>query len=180
MLLIKEEKNTQHGNQQPRPKVLKTLRQPLVWRLFLPNVILGLGAAILIPYMNVFFRGKFAMPSNTLGILFSLSSLLTGLGSILGPWLAHKLKSKIKTIVLTQGVSIGFLLLIGFAPIPWLAAIGFLLRTALMNMANPLYSAFAMERTAETERGAVNSLLNISWMLGWAVGPYISGLVQKT
>jgi predicted MFS family arabinose efflux permease len=58
------------------------------------------------------------------------------------------------------------------------AAGGFLLRAALMNMASPLYSAFAMEHTTERERGAVNSVMTLMWEVGWTVGPYLSGLVQ--
>jgi predicted MFS family arabinose efflux permease len=60
----------------------------------------------------------------------------------------------------------------------WLASFGFLMRAALMNMSAPLYSAFCMEQTPERDQGMVNSVLNISWSLGWAVGPYLSGLVQ--
>lgn len=179
IFLIREAPVRKTLNGPQRTNILTVFLRPMVWRLFISQFILGLGAAILIPYMNVFFRTKFEVPANSLGILFSLSALLTGIGSIIGPWVARKLNSKIKTIVITQGLAIGFLLLIGFAPLVEFAAIGFLLRTSLMNLANPLFSAFAMERTPDHDRGSVNSLLNISWMFGWAVGPYISGLVQK-
>ena len=47
-----------------------------------------------------------------------------------------------------------------------------------MNMASPLYSAFAMEHTSEAERGSVNSVMQLSWNVGWAIGPYVSGAVQ--
>jgi MFS family permease len=45
-------------------------------------------------------------------------------------------------------------------------------------MASPLYSAFAMEKTPEDDQGVVSSLMNISWTVGWVVGPLISGWVQ--
>jgi predicted MFS family arabinose efflux permease len=45
-------------------------------------------------------------------------------------------------------------------------------------MANPLYSAFAMEQTAEHERAGVNSVMTLMWEVGWAIGPYLSGVVQ--
>lgn len=179
IFMIKEEPIHRSADSSPRTNIFVVFLRPLVWKLFITQFALGLGAAILIPYMNVFFRTKFEISSNALGILFSLSALLTGIGSIIGPWVARKLNSKIKTIAITQGLAIGFLLLTGFAPVVGFAAIGFLLRTSLMNMANPMFSAFAMERTPDHDRGSVNSLLNISWMFGWAVGPYISGLVQK-
>jgi MFS family permease len=49
-----------------------------------------------------------------------------------------------------------------------------------MNMAMPLYSAFVMEQTRARERGTVNSAVELSWRVGWAVGPYISGVVQES
>lgn len=179
IFMIRQDKPVKTEEKQPRTSIINLIRKPMVLKLFIPQFVLGIGAAILIPYMNVFFRAKFTMPSDTLGIMFSLSALMTGVGSIIGPWVARKLKSKIKTIAVTQYLSIGFLLLTGFAPFPWLAAIGFLFRTSLMNMANPLFTAYSMERTPDHDRGAVNSLMNVSWTFGWAIGPYISGIVQQ-
>ncbi len=145
-----------------------------------PNVLIGFGAAILIPYMNVFFKDQFVISDKLLGTMFSLSSLMIGIGSLIGPRLAVRLGGKVRAVTLTQFSSLVFLMLIGFSPFYWLAAIGFLMRMMLMNMATPLYSAFCMERVPERDQGVVNSVLNISWQVGWSVGPYISGLVQET
>ena len=144
-----------------------------------PNVLIGFGAAILIPYMNVFFKDQFVISDKLLGTMFSLSSLMIGVGSLIGPRLALRLGGKIRAVTLTQFSSLVFLMLIGFSPFYWLAAIGFLMRTMLMNMATPLYSAFCMEQVPERDQGVVNSVLNISWQVGWSVGPYISGVVQE-
>lgn len=144
-----------------------------------PNVLIGFGAAILIPYMNVFFKDRFAISDSLLGTMFSLSSLMIGIGSLIGPRLTVQLSGKVRAVALTQFSSLVFLLLIGFSPFYWLAAIGFLMRTMLMNMAQPLYSAFCMEQAPERDQGLVNSVLNMSWQVGWAVGPYISGIVQE-
>lgn len=150
-----------------------------ILRMALPNMLIGFGAAILIPYMNVFFVERFGMSARWLGILFSLASLLIGLGSLIAPRLAVRLGSKIRTVIVTQSSSILFLLLIGFSPWVEVASLAFLLRAMFMNMAAPLYSAFCMENIAPTERGLANSALNISWQIGWAIGPYLSGLVQQ-
>ncbi len=158
--------------------LIQSLRQPLIVRLLLPQLLLGLGASLLIPYMNVFFQEKFGIPDNTLGMLFSLSALLTGISCMIGPRLASRLKSKVQTIAVTQETSLIFLLLIGFAPFAWLSAAGFLVRGALMNMSAPLYTAFAMEQSNPREQGMVNSILVLGWQGGFAVGPLISGLVQ--
>ncbi len=162
-----------------KSNILSTLKKRLVWKLFLPNLVLGFGAAILIPYMNVFFTEKFKLSSAALGVLFAVSSLLTAIGSILGPALAQWMHSKIKAIVAVQGASLGFLALIGFSPMSWVAEMAYLVRGTLMNMASPLYSAFSMEVCEPQDQGAVSSMMNISWQAGWAVGPIISGMIQQ-
>jgi MFS family permease len=179
--LLRIDEREIHDNQtrEQKSNIMVALKKPLIWKLFLPNVVLGFGAAILIPYMNVFFTEKFMLSSAALGVLFAVSSLLTAIGSILGPALAQWMKSKIKAVVTVQGVSLGFLALIGFSPTSWVAEISYLIRGTLMNMANPLYTAFSMEVCEPQDQGAVSSMLNISWQAGWAVGPILSGIVQE-
>ena len=160
-------------------KRISSSRVLAIFKLIAPNLLIGFGAAILIPYMNVFLRERHNISDSVLGTLFSLSSLFIGVGSLIGPRLSMRLGGKVRTIVLTQFGSVIFLMTIGFTPYLWLAGVSLLLRATLMNMSSPLYSAFCMEQTPEKEQGMVSSILNISWQLGWAVGPYISGIVQE-
>jgi MFS family permease len=180
LLLIKEPevKRETSAIRRPGSSVWQVLKKPLTLQLSLPNLLIGFGAAILIPYINVFFLERHAVSDQNLGILFSLSSLLVGVGSIIGPRIAGALGGKIRAVVFTQGLSLLFLLIMGFSPFYWLAATGFLMRGVLMNMAVPLYSAFSMEQIHEREQGTVNSIKELAWQVGWATGPYISGLVQ--
>jgi MFS family permease len=157
----------------------RLLARPILWKLVLPNLSIGMGAAILMPYMNLFFVEKFQFSDQVLGGLFSLSALFTGIGCVLGPTLAVHWKSKIRIVVITQGLSLIFLVLLGFTTFGWLAGISYLARSTFMNMAAPLYGAFSMEQFDPKDQGAANSVLNISWTLGWGVGPYISGIVQQ-
>jgi MFS family permease len=153
---------------------------PMTLKMVVPQALVGFGAAILIPYMNVFFKYRFDISDSLLGVLFSLSSAMIGVGTVIGPRLATRLGGKVRAMAATQASSLAFLLLMGFAPMLWLSAIGYLIRTALMNMASPLYTAFCMEHTSENQQGFVNSVLNLSWNIGWAVGPFISGVVQQS
>jgi MFS family permease len=156
----------------------RRLFRPAVLRLATPNIIIGFGAAILIPYLNLFFKGQHGISDEVLGVLFSLSALVTGVATVFGPRIAERLGGKVRAVVFTQSASILFLLVMGFSPMFWLSGFAFLVRGALMNLSNPLYAAFAMERTAERERGAVNSMMQLLWEVGWTVGPYLSGVVQ--
>ncbi len=165
------------SNLAARGRLSPSLLRTTGW-LAAPQLLIGFGAAILIPYINVFYKDVFSISDSLLGVLFSISALLIGVGSLVAPRLATSLGGKIRAVVATQAGSLIFLLLCGFAPFLWLSAFGYLIRTALMNMASPLYSAFCMERAPEEHQGFVSSVLNITWTIGWAVGPFISGLVQ--
>jgi MFS family permease len=151
----------------------------LTAKLATPNFLIGMGAAILIPYMNVFFKDRFAISNSLLGLLFSLSSLFIGVGALTGPRLTTRLGGKIRTVAFTQFTSVIFMLMIGFVPSLWVAGFASLMRAGLMNMSSPLYSAFCMEQTPEHQQGLTSSVLNIAWQIGWAIGPYISGVVQE-
>ncbi len=181
IFLIKEPPRVE-GTEKPKGGFVQLgslLKQSLIWKLVTPNLIIGFGAAILIPYMNLFFAFTHNMLEKNIGILFSISSLLMGVGAVVGPLLEKRLGGKIKTIIATQSSSLVFLVILGFTPIRWMAQISYLARGVLMNIATPFFSAFAMEQIPVESQGAANSMLNISWTLGWAVGPLISGFVQQ-
>ena len=57
----------------------------LLIRLFLPQVVIGLGAGALVPFLNLFFKAKFGMPDATLGTLFAVQSVLMAFATLIGP-----------------------------------------------------------------------------------------------
>jgi len=161
-----------------RIRLTKALGKLRLWgKLVLPEIIISTGAALLIPYMNVFFKERFAIPDATLGLVFAVSGLCTGLATLVGPLLADRW-GKVRSVVLTQGISVPFMLTLGFVPLLPVAVLSFWVRAALMNMGGPLYSAFVMEQLEEGERATVSSLRSMGWNVGWAVSSYLSGLIQ--
>jgi MFS family permease len=158
---------------------LKWLIDPAVIKLVLPNTIIGAGAGILIPYLNIFYMERFGLGNRELGLLFSISALITGVGIMSGPRLAGWLGSKVKVVVITQATSLFFMMLSGFSQVMGLSIVGFLMRGMLINIAPPVWSAFCMEQTSPSRQGAVNSFMNLTWTAGWLLGPYISGIIQE-
>ncbi len=146
-------------------------------RIFLPNLVISLGAAILIPYMNLFFKESFAISDRALGTVFAVSSVVTGVATLASPLLAQRW-GRIRSLVFTQLASIPFLLTIGFAPALGMAVMAFWIRAALMNMGGPLYEAFAMGQVKERERATISGLMGMSWNIGWTIGPWLSGYMQ--
>jgi len=70
---------------------------------------------MIMPFMNVFFRNVHHLSDASIGVLFAWGSLAMGVGLLLAPVLAEKF-GKIQVVVATQGLSIPFLALLGFAP----------------------------------------------------------------
>ncbi len=149
----------------------------LLAKLIGPQWVISLGAGLLIPFMNVFYRRNYSQPDATIGTLFALGSLAMGIGLLLAPLLADRWP-KMRVVVATQALSIPFLVLLGFAPSFYLSAFAYLVRVALMNMSNPIYMTFVMEQVEPEARATVSSLASIGWSFGWALSPWISGWLQ--
>lgn len=179
LLMIREKRAHPAGERRP-PLTLRDfpLRRDVI-ALLVPELIIALGAGLLIPYLNIFFKQRFHISDSVLGLTFAVSQLLMGGATLLAPILAERW-GKIRTIVFTQLASLPFLMALGFAPLLPVAIGAFWLRAMLMNMAGPLYIAFAMERVREKERGTVGAMIGIVYSVGQGIGPGVSGFVQRS
>ncbi len=165
------------------------------WRLFvivlLPSLVIGLGAGLMQPFMNVYFRNVYQKPDAAIGIVFALGGLAMAVGQFAGPPLADRY-GKIRTVMLTQALSIPFLMTLGLGA--WLvtaglaraevffflAGIAYIFRLALMNLSNPVYQTFVLERVPEQAQALSVSLTNLVFQVGWFIMPQISGQLQVT
>jgi hypothetical protein len=156
------------------------LSEPLaLLPLLLPPLLISFGAALLIPYLNIFFVERYAAGNSALGLVFALADLSAGLAMLAAPLLATRL-GKIGAIALTQLLSIPFLLLVGFAPGLMVAGAALVLRSGLFNLGVPLYDAFAMERSRPAVRPIAIGLVNGAYAAGYLVAPTISTRLQQS
>jgi MFS family permease len=149
----------------------------MLTKLLLPIFITSIGAGLIMPFMNIFFSKVHNQPDPVIGTMFAWGSLAMGLGLILAPAFADKF-GKIKVVVLTQGISIPFLILLGFSPVFSLSAIAYFVRLTLMNMSSPIYQTFVMEKVESKSRAMVASLNSMVNSFGRAFSPVISGWMQ--
>lgn len=153
-------------------------KQPtLLTKLILPMLLTSIGAGLIMPFMNVFFRVVHHQPDSVIGTLFAWGSLAMGVGLLIAPPLADRM-GKIQLVVVTQALSIPFLILLGFSPLFWVSAVAYYIRLALMNMSTPVYQTFVMEHVDPGARATVSSLVSMAWNFGWAFSPTISGNLQ--
>ncbi|MHB1385296.1 MAG: MFS transporter [Bellilinea sp.] len=149
----------------------------LLGRLILPMLITSLGAGLIMPFLNVFYRQVHHQPDPVIGSMFAWGSLAMGVGLLIAPPIADRY-GKIQVVVVTQALSIPFLFLMGFSPYYVLSAAAYYIRLALMNMSGPVYQTFVMERVDPSARATVASLVSMANNVGWAFSPQVSGWMQ--
>ncbi len=149
----------------------------LLGKLILPMLATSIGAGLLMPFMNVFFRTVYHRPDPVIGNILAWGSLAMAVGLLIAPPIAER-TGKIKLVVISQGLSIPFLALLGFAPWFWLSTTAYYVRIALMNMSGPAYQTYVMEHVEAGARATVASLVSMANSFGWALSPSISGWLQ--
>ncbi len=153
-------------------------KQPaLLTKLILPMLVTSIGAGLLMPFMNIFFRVVYHKPDPVIGNVLAWGALAMGIGLIIAPPIADR-TGKIRLVVITQGLSIPFLAMLGYAPWFAMSAFAYYIRIALMNMSGPVYQTFVMEHVEADARATVASLVSMANSFGWAFSPSISGWLQ--
>jgi len=148
----------------------------LIGRFCLPAFIVGIGAGLIIPFLNLYFKDLFGASAETIGILFAVLQCFMTAGTLMGPLLVHRM-GMVRSLVVTQMASIPFMVILCVSRYFPMVVASFLLRGALMNMNQPLSTNFAMESVRKEEHAVTNSLLLLAWTGSWAVSVRIGGIL---
>ncbi len=148
-------------------------------RLLFPGFLISLGAGQVIPYLNLFVRGKFGLNLVELNAVFAVTALGTIAAILVQPRLARRF-GQITSVVIVQAASLPFLVMLGFSPILWTVVVAMAVRSSLMNAGNPIFTAFAMEHVDPAERATASAAMNVLWQLGWVIGGLFYSVLQAT
>jgi MFS family permease len=149
------------------------------FRLLLPGLLIPIGAGQVIPYLNLFIKHKFGLDLASLNGVFALTSIGTMLAVLYQPTLARRF-GRVRSVVLVQGVSIPFLVVLGFSPLLWTVIAAMTVRNSLMNAGNPIANSFAMDRVSPPERATLAAAMSLMWSIGWVVAGLYYSAVQAT
>jgi MFS family permease len=145
-------------------------------RLVLPGFLTSIGAGQVLPFLNLFIQRKFGLDLASLNVVFALTSLGTMLAVLFQPVIARRL-GRLRSVVIVQGLSIPFLIVLGFSPLLWTVIAAMTVRNSLMNAGNPIFFAFALDQVAPAERATFSAVSALLWSAGWAIaGPWYSVL----
>jgi MFS family permease len=138
------------------------------------NMMIGLGAGLIIPLIPTWFYLRFSVTDVFSGPLIAVSNIAMGLAAVWSPSIARRI-GLVKGIVATQAVSTLFLFAMPFAPAAIVAGPLYVVRAMLMNMSSPLSDTFLMNMIAEDERATASSFNVVIWRLPNAASTVIGG-----
>jgi MFS family permease len=147
----------------------------MVFRLLLPGFLISLGAGQVIPFLNLFVQEKFGLDLAALNGVFAVTGIGTMLAILFQPTLARRL-GRLRSVIVVQGASIPFLVVLGFSPMLWAVVGAMAVRNSLMNAGNPIFNAFAMDQVSPPERATLAASMSVLWSAGWV----IAGLFYST
>ena len=148
----------------------------IVLAFVLVQLFIGFGAGLVVPFFNLYFRNQFHLSTVLIGTIFSIGSIITASGTLLAPIIREKF-GKLKGVVVTQSLSLPFILFLAFTKNIYVAVISYFSRGTAMNGAVPLERQLYMENLPEESRGALSSLPELSWSLSWALSASVAGFI---
>jgi len=136
--------------------------------------IIGLGAGFIVPYLNVFFWEFYDLPTPMVGIITALGQLSVATGVFLAPVLSSRI-GKVWTVVVTQALSLPFLVMLALVINPFVAIACYLLRAVLMNAGQPVNSNLRMELVPSSWRPNMSAINISARQLAWSLSTQITG-----
>jgi MFS family permease len=156
--------------------ILRPDRWHLWMRLSIPHFLIGIGAGLSIPFINLYFTDRFDLSKTVLGLVMAASSATMTLGSFGAPRFVARF-GLVRATILSEALSIPFFLVLALSVSFPLAVTAFVLRSALMNLSQPLWRNLMMEITPQEYRPAVNGASMLCWNLGWALSHVWGGVL---
>ncbi len=158
-------------------RYLETARTFRSWghvgRLLVPQVLISLGAGLIIPFLSLYLKQHLGATIGEVGFIQGVSALAMGVAALAAPTLGRKL-GFVKATVFAETASLPFLAAIPFVTSLPLAALVFWFRSAFMNMSWPTWNQYTMEHVPSRERpivaGSVSFGFSIAFLVGCAVG----------
>ena len=138
--------------------------------------LIGAGAGLVIPFMNLYFARRFGCSSGQIGFFFSFAQVFTAAAALLAPAIARRF-GKLRTAYASQLLSLPFLITLGAESRLAIAVPAFWVRATLMQASTPLLQTFVMEALPVELRARSTSLNNLVWNIGWATSATFAGLI---
>jgi MFS family permease len=150
-----------------------------LWKFSGLNSIIGLGAGFIIPLIATWFYFRFSIPDTYSGPLLAVSNMTIALAAIGSPFLSKRFGT-VNAIVLAQGSSTVFMLMMALTDNPLLVGGLYVVRAALMNMSSPLSDSFLMGIIPVEQRSLASAVNSLVWRLPNSITTIFGGAIMAS
>ncbi len=161
----------------------KAIREFRSWgrlgRLLVPESLIALGAGLVMPFVALFLKHRLGASVEYIGMIQAVSAIIMGVGAFLTPAIARRF-GLAGTVVLTEMLSLPFLVAIPLVTsLPVVAGLMWA-RGALMNMSWPIYNQLSMEGLPPEDKPLVAGWIRFGWSVAWLAGSAIGGRIMES
>ena len=171
IMLIRREDTT--GNKRSIRDLMRIKNKGRLFVLSVPEMVIGLGAGLTIPFFNVYFQTEWKLNPEKIGLVFTAMAAFQVLSFLLAPALVKRF-GPVKVIIGSQILSLPFFVELAMGHFLWLAIVAFVLRNNLMNLAQPVLKQFCQEVVDPQDQNAVSVVQHTSRHVFWTMGNFIA------
>jgi MFS family permease len=146
----------------------------LIGKFSLSQMLVGLGAGLFFPFLNIYFVDHLHATTAYYGALTSAVTAGLAVVSLASAPLADRF-GQMRLALVAQVVSLPFMIVMGAVPVLWVVAVAYVARTALINTGSAPEQAWLMDVTLPERRVLASNVYNASWQGMWAVGAAFAG-----
>lgn len=155
----------------------------IISRALFPTLIIATGAGLTIPFISLFFDKVHHVGKGGFSILSFIASLLVAYCAMLVPRIKEKIGYKI-AIPTTQSLAVVSLVALAttqfynqYSVALVIAAICYLLRQPLMNMAGPMTSELVLNYVGKNNREITSALTSAIWSSSWVLSGFMVSIL---
>jgi MFS family permease len=181
LILLAQAHEDYHGpkpidsvEKQKRAAEIRHQENQTLTKLVLINVFNGVAIGLTGPLMSYWFALRFDVGPAAIAPVMAATFIVTGASSLFAGKLSEQV-GIIHSVVWTRLLGLILLVLIPLMPIYWLAALLYLLRSALNRGSAGARQALAVGLVRDERRGLATSLNAVSFQLPQSLGPSIAG-----
>ncbi len=138
------------------------------------QALVGFGAGLFFPYLNIYFVQRLGATTAFYGALTAGVTLLLALVSLLSAPLADRF-GRVRLALVAQVASLPFMVAMGALPTLGVVATCYVLRSTLMNTGAAPLQAWLMDAAPPERRVVASNVYNVSWQGAWAIGAALGG-----
>lgn len=147
-------------------------------RFSIVNILIGLGAGLIIPIFSLWFYIKFRYDETILAPLNTFATLATALAGLVAPRIADWL-GDVPSIIAAELVGTATLLIMPSVNSFTVLSVLFVTRQFLANMSQPVIGSFYMTHVDPSERATASAIAGTAWNFPNSITPAVGGYLME-